>query len=56
MKRSEINRLIQEAAEFINSMNFRLPPFAFWSPEEWAEKGGEYDEVRDNMLGWDVTE
>ena len=56
MKRSEINKLMKEAVEFINEMNFKLPPFAFWSAEEWAEKGHEYDEIRDNMLGWDITD
>ncbi|MBE6551621.1 MAG: D-lyxose/D-mannose family sugar isomerase [Ruminococcaceae bacterium] len=56
MKRSEINKLMREAVEFLNEMNFKLPPFAFWSPEEWAAKGHEFDEIRDNMLGWDITD
>ena len=56
MKRSELNRIRRDAVAFIDSMNVKLPPFAFWSPEEWAEKGSEYDEIRDNMLGWDVTD
>lgn len=56
MKRSELNRIMRDAVAFIDSMNVKLPPFAFWSPEEWAEKGSEYDEIRDNMLGWDVTD
>lgn len=55
MKRSEINALITEAIAFLTEHRFHLPPFAFWSPEEWAQKGREYDEIRDNMLGWDVT-
>jgi D-lyxose ketol-isomerase len=25
-------------------------------PEDWAAKGRECDEIRDNMLGWDVTD
>jgi D-lyxose ketol-isomerase len=37
-------------------MNFYLPPFAYWSPEDWKNKGHEYDEIRDNMLGWDITD
>lgn len=37
-------------------MNFRLPPFVLWTPEEWTAKGSEYDEIRDNMLGWDITD
>lgn len=52
MKRSEINKIMKDAVEFIDKMNFKLPPFVFWSPDEWAEKGSEYDEIRDNMLGW----
>ncbi len=56
MKRSELNKIMREAVDFINEMNFKLPPFAFWSPEEWKEKGHEYDEIRDNMLGWDITD
>jgi D-lyxose ketol-isomerase len=35
---------------------FALPPFCAWTPEEWGSKGKEYDEIRDNMLGWDVTD
>ena len=51
MKRSVINKLMKDAVEFVNEMNFKLPPFAFWTAEEWAEKGHEYDEIRNNMLG-----
>ncbi len=56
MKRSKINAIMRDAVAFIDGMNFKLPPYAFWSPEEWAEKGHEYDEIRDNMLGWDITD
>ena len=56
MKRSEINQHIKDAIEFIDSLNFRLPPFTTWTPEDWKTKGHEYDEIRDNMLGWDVTD
>ena len=56
MKRSEINKIMKDAVEFLDKMNFKLPPFAFWSPEEWATKGHDYDEIRDNMLGWDITD
>lgn len=33
-----------------------MPPFAFWSPEDWADKGEEYNELRENQLGWDITD
>lgn len=56
MKRSEINQAIKDAMSLAKKMNFTLPPFAFWTPEEWAEKGHEYDEIRENMLGWDITD
>lgn len=56
MKRSEINKIIREGIEFLEECRFRLPPFAFWTPADWAAKGHECDEIRRNMLGWDVTD
>lgn len=56
MKRSELNQIMKDAVQFIDEMNFKLPPFVFWSAEEWKTKGHEYDEIRDNMLGWDITD
>ena len=56
MKRSEINKALHEMESFINEYKFSLPPFCHFTPEEWQEKGHEYDEVRDNMLGWDITD
>ena len=56
MKRSELNQILRDAVDFIGEMKFLLPPFAYWTPEEGKEKGHEYDEIRDNMLGWDITD
>lgn len=56
MKRSEINKALKEMEAMIRSCRFELPPFCGFTPEEWQEKGHEYDEVRDNMLGWDITD
>lgn len=56
MKRSEINGIIKKFEQMLAEYKFELPPFLFFTPEEWAEKGHEYDEIRDNMLGWDVTD
>jgi len=56
MKRSQINTLIKDAIQWLEELNVHLPPFAYWTPKEWAEKGHEYDEIRCNMLGWDVTD
>jgi D-lyxose ketol-isomerase len=56
MKRSEINAAIQRIEALALSHGLLLPPFCSWTPEEWRTKGVEYDEIRDNMLGWDVTD
>ena len=56
MKRSEINQIILRAREFLDEQKFFLPPFAYWSAGEWAEKDHEYDEIRENMMGWDITD
>ena len=56
MKRSEINRALRDIEKMIDRCSFKLPPFCYFTPEEWKEKGREYDEVRDNMLGWDITD
>ena len=56
MTRSAINAYISEAKELFERAGFNLPPFAFWSPDDWAKKGSEADEIRDNVLGWDITD
>ena len=56
MKRSEINRALREMEAMIREHRFCLPAFASFTPEDWKSKGHEWDEVRDNMLGWDITD
>ncbi len=56
MKRSEINSIMRDAVVFIEKMGFKLPGFAFWNQEDWKDKGVEYDELRTNLLGWDITD
>lgn len=56
MKRSQINSIIREMEELIRENGFNLPPFCNWTPKDWENKGHEYDEIRDNMLGWDITD
>jgi D-lyxose ketol-isomerase len=56
MKRSEINAVIREMEELIGGLDYYLPPFCSWTPDEWKTKNHEYDEIRDNMLGWDITD
>ncbi len=56
MKRSEINRRIDEAKAFFAEHGFVLPPFAQWTAGQWRAMGHEADEIRTRRLGWDVTD
>ena len=56
MKRSEINKALKELEAMCRQEHCYLPPFCNFTPEEWQTKGHEYDEVRDCMLGWDITD
>jgi D-lyxose ketol-isomerase len=56
MKRSEINAIIRDADAFIKQHQFYLPPFAYWTPADWATKGEEVREIVDRQLGWDITD
>jgi D-lyxose ketol-isomerase len=56
MKRSEINAVMKRTEALVDRCGFRLPQFFYWTAEDWKNRGSEYDEIRDNMLGWDVTD
>ncbi len=56
MTRSEINYILERANAFLREQKFFLPPFAYWSPEEWRRKGAEVREIVDGKLGWDITD
>ena len=56
MKRSEINAVIKKFEAMLAEYKFALPPYLSFTPEEWQTKNHEYDEIRDNALGWDVTD
>ena len=56
MKRSEINAAMKNALELFKEYKVALPPFVLWTPEEWKTKGEEVQEIKDNMLGWDITD
>lgn len=49
MKRSEINKLIEDAKQLFHKNNITLPPFAYWVPDDWKNKDSECDEIRDCM-------
>ena len=56
MKRSEINAIMRDADAFMRQQGFHLPPFAYWTLNEWATKGEEVREILDRQLGWDITD
>lgn len=56
MKRSEINRILFDAREFLAERSFFLPPWAYWSHGEWKQNKNHASEVIRNMLGWDITD
>ena len=56
MKRSDINGTIKRFERLLAEYRIALPPYLSFTPGEWAGKNAEYDEIRDNMLGWDVTD
>ena len=56
MKRSRINAVIKDMEALIAEHRFEIPPFAKMTADEWQDMGHEYDEIRDNCLGWDITD
>lgn len=56
MKRSEINKILENAKVFMTERKFFLPPWAYWSVADWKNNKDSAHEVIDNMLGWDITD
>ena len=56
MKRSEVNRIIAEADDYIRSFGYVLPPFAYWTPDEMLARRAEIDGIVNARLGWDITD
>jgi D-lyxose ketol-isomerase len=56
MKRSQINAIMAEADEMIHRHGFVLPPFARWSPDEFAARREDARHVIDARCGWDITD
>ncbi len=56
LTRSTINRSIRDALLVADNFGFALPPYSSWTPDQWEQAGPQYDEIRDCMLGWDVTD
>jgi D-lyxose ketol-isomerase len=56
MKRSKVNQIIKDADSFLRSFGFVLPPFAYWSIDEFRRQRSKATAIIANRLGWDVTD
>lgn len=56
MKRSHINQIMAEADEMIRNFGFVLPPFAYWSPEQFKSHKQRAAAVISGRCGWDITD
>lgn len=56
MKRSRINEIMAHADDMIRSHGFTLPPFAYWTPDEFVARRETAHHVIDTRCGWDITD
>ena len=56
MKRSEINQILKSAKAFMAEKLFILPQWAYWGMNDWKQNEESTQEIRENMLGWDITD
>ncbi len=56
MRRSEINSILVDAKKFMAEKCFILPPWAYWTVADWKENLTATAEIRNNFLGWDISD
>ena len=56
MKRSRINAIMAEADEMIRRHGFALPPFAYWTPQEFEARAADARPLIEARCGWDITD
>ncbi|MEM7752685.1 MAG: D-lyxose/D-mannose family sugar isomerase [Pseudomonadota bacterium] len=58
MKRSTINDIMAAADDMIRSHGFTLPPFAYWSPDDFRTRvaDGTARRIAEARMGWDITD
>ncbi|WP_018182396.1 D-lyxose/D-mannose family sugar isomerase [Kaistia granuli] len=56
MKRSRVNEIMLEGDAFIRSFGYVMPPFAYWTPEEFRARKADAAGILDARLGWDITD
>jgi len=48
--------MIASAIGFLETMQFKLPLWGYWAPDDWKNNTLDDTEVRQNQLGWDLTD
>lgn len=56
MKRSQINQELRWAKALLEKNNIKLPPFGYWTMEEWNSGERNLEIIKEVMLGWDITD
>ncbi|KMK65561.1 D-lyxose/D-mannose family sugar isomerase [Puniceibacterium sp. IMCC21224] len=56
MKRSRINDIMAQADDMIRHYGFTLPPFAYWTPDEFVSRASAARSLIDARCGWDITD
>jgi len=56
MLRSQVNEILREGEQLLRRVGFALPPFAFWSLEDWHAVGKDSLGLVRRGLGWDITD
>ena len=56
MKRSRINEIMAAADDMLRHHGFALPPFAYWTPDEFKANADTAQRVIDARMGWDITD
>ncbi|MGJ8621709.1 MAG: D-lyxose/D-mannose family sugar isomerase [Yoonia sp.] len=56
MKRSQVNEIMAQAKEMIHAYGFALPPWAYWTPAEFAAQKEAAMQVIKARNGWDITD
>lgn len=56
MKRSAVNAIMRNADDMIRSFGFNLPPFAYWSADEFKSRASSATALIEARCGWDITD
>jgi D-lyxose ketol-isomerase len=56
MRRSTINDIMAAADDMIRSFGFTLPPFAYWTPDDFKANATRANAVISARMGWDITD